>query len=69
MSKKDGYFIVIETLLDRFKVELYELDIKINKLDKFLNSDTFKFIEKDKQILLKKLHNVMVEYKNILEKR
>ena len=69
MSKKDGYFIVIETLLDRFKVELYELDIKINKLDKFLNSDTFKFIEKDKQILLKKLHNVMVEYKSILEKR
>lgn len=69
MSKKDGYFIVIETLLDRFKIELYELDIKINKLDKFLNSDTFKFIEKDKQILLKKLHNVMVEYKNILEKR
>lgn len=69
MSKKDGYFIVIETLLDRFKVELYELDIKINKLDKFINSDTFKFIEKDKQILLKKLHNVMVEYKNILEKR
>lgn len=69
MSKKDGYFIVIETLLDRFKVELYELDIKINKLDKFLNSDTFKFIEKDKQILLKKLYNVMVEYKNILEKR
>lgn len=69
MSKKDGYFIVIETLLDRFKVELYELDIKINKLDKFINSDTFKFIEKDKQILLKKLHNVMIEYKNILEKR
>ena len=69
MSKKDGYFIVIETLLDRFKIELYELDIKINKLDKFLNSDTFKFIEKDKQILLKKLHNVMVEYKSILEKR
>jgi hypothetical protein len=46
-----------------------ELDIKLEKLESFFSTATFKKLNKDDQRLLKMQAQIMREYSNILQER
>jgi len=55
---------------DRLREELHELDRRISKLEKFINTsdDYGQLPEEDRDLLMKQLH-LMVQYSNVLSAR
>lgn len=53
----------------RMEEELKELEERIVKLSKFIESDTFKYIRYEKQDLLTEQIGVMIHYQRLLQKR
>lgn len=53
----------------RMEEELKELEERIVKLSKFINSDTFKYIRYETQDLLTEQIGVMIHYQCLLQKR
>ena len=78
---KDGYkswspksvfeeaYKCIETFLDRLEVELTELSNKLDKLNKFFDTDIFKSLPKQKKALLQIQFRAMFAYSQILVER
>lgn len=53
----------------RMEEELKELEERITKLSKFIESDTFKYTHYKKQDLLTEQLGVMIHYQRLLQKR
>lgn len=53
----------------RMEAELKELEERISKLSKFIESDTFKYIRYETQDLLTEQIDVMLHYQRLLQKR
>ena len=53
----------------RMEAELKELEERISKLSKFIESDTFKYIRYETQDLLTEQIGVMKHYQRLLQKR
>lgn len=53
----------------RMEAELKELEERIVKLSKFIESDTFKYIRSETQDLLTEQIGVMIHYQRLLQKR
>lgn len=57
------------TALERLHEEFADLEDKIDKLAPFFKTPTYKGLPREHQILLKKQHQLMVQYHRILEQR
>ena len=58
-----------DTFLDRLEIELIEISDKIDKLNKFFDTDIFKSLSKQKQTLLQAQFSAMLAYSQILIER
>ena len=58
-----------DTFLDRLEIELIEISDKIDKLNKFFDTDIFKSLSKQKQTLLQAQFSAMLTYSQILIER
>lgn len=59
----------MELFQQRVVDEKTELDIKVLKLETFLNTDIFKSLDKDEQVRLVQQYVVMKRYSEILQSR
>lgn len=65
----DKYYRISDTFIDRLKIELSDLSDKVQKLEGFQTTDTFKLLPIEKQSLLSTQLDFMKAYSEILNKR
>jgi hypothetical protein len=58
-----------ETFQDRLQIEERELDDKITKLNHFIQSEKFIFLNENQRQLMNEQYRTMVKYQQILKKR
>ena len=69
MINEDKSYIYDNTLLERLKHEQISLDIKIDKLIKFIESSKFQTVDSTNQDLLFQQYEYMELYNSILKQR
>lgn len=56
----------VDSVIDRMEVEYNELQARIDKLDRFINSKGFNELDIEERLLLVQQHAAMVTYRSIL---